>query len=94
MSVSIAGSLVQEKDKLYSRRLNDVGTVVRIQPHNVIVLFVKNNIKREVAVAAGGYVHGERDMYWNPPYEIDLPRDSTEKFKKVCDLLDVLVKVL
>jgi hypothetical protein len=94
MTVAIAGSIVEEGDRLYSRRLNSHGTVVKVQPNNVIVRFTRNGVDREIAVTHGGYVSTEKDVYWNPPIELDLPKNSNEKYQKILSFVETLNKVI
>lgn len=94
MPVLVAGVPVGLGDRLYSRRANSIGTVVKVDPDVVQLRIIRGETYRDLPVVNGGYVGGDRDTFWHPPLHLDLPKGSEATLVKVQTLVDTVVPML
>lgn len=95
MTITVAGSMVQLGDTLYSRRAGTFGTVVQVLDYAVQLRVTRAaGQHRDLTVTDGGMVAGARDVYWHAPLELDLPKGSSAKVQKMQQLVDTLNQVL
>ncbi len=95
MTITVAGSMVQLGDMLYSRRAGTFGTVVQVLDNAVQLRITRGaGQHRDLTVTEGGLVAGTRDVYWNGPLDLDLPKGSSAKVQKIQQLVDTLNTIL
>ena len=80
--MKIAGREVKLGDELYSKRMQRFGAVRHLTPDSGmgIITFVKTNSNPvDFTFTDGGYINGNRDLYWHTDIQLDLTtRDSSK----------------
>lgn len=95
MAFTVAGSVVNIGDVLYSRRAGGPGTIISVEdPVATLRVSRQDGSFRDFTVLSGGIVGGARDVYWNPAIELDLPKGQGAKMQKVEQVITTLLLVL
>lgn len=90
----IAGDIVQRGDRLYSNRAGEFGTVIDLGENIATLRVERPQGHRDFTVEQGGYIAGQRDVYWHAPLQLDLPKAQGAKRAKAELVLATLIEVL
>lgn len=91
MAITINGVAVKVNDQLYSRRLGGVGKITVSNATTARFEITKGEYTRGFTVTQGGFIAGERDLYWHEPLELDLTPSQLALRPKIQTIVDALV---
>lgn len=92
--LQITGVTVQRGDRLYSNKAGAFGTIIDLGANIGTLRVERPQGHRDFTVEQGGIVGGSRDVYWQAPIQVDLPRGQEDKRARLEAVVATLLEVL
>lgn len=86
MGIKIAGREVKVGDRLYHRKFDTFGVVLRVQSKNAeLHVSTKQGAELVFYVEDSGRINSEKVVYWHSPIELDEPYQDISHIQHAVD---------